>query len=144
MKNIIMIENCNELTSDDQSPGVGVDGWKPAEMLSDLLQVLETLVLSPHDGGHPSQGGSLQLLAPAGITREHYHETPAVSRQVLPVQRITKLEEPDVVLGHVVNEVPGGVDLTQSQLVMIFVVQNIHQIRIERMDVFQLGKVLQD
>merc|ERR1719219_2112225 len=109
---------------DDQSPGVGVDGWKPAEVLPDLLQVLEALVLSPHDGGHTTQGGSLQLLAP--------------------VQRVTKLEEPDVVLGHVVNEVPGGVDLTQRKLVVVFVVQNIHQIRIERMYVFQLGKVLQD
>ena len=46
--------------------------------------------------------------------------------QVSPVQRVTKLEEPDVVLGHVVNEVPGSVDLTQSKLVMIFVIQNIH------------------
>ena len=59
--------NSDELTRDDQCPGVGVDGWKPAEVLSDLLQVLEALVLSPHDGGHPSQGCPLQLLAPAGI-----------------------------------------------------------------------------
>merc|ERR1719219_3113124 len=109
---------------DDQSPGVGVDGREPTEVLPDLLQVLEALVLSPHDGRHPSQGGSLQLLTP--------------------VQRVTKLQESDVVLGHVVNEVPGSVDLTQSQLVMVFVIQNIHQIGIERMDVFQLRKVLQD
>ena len=67
-----------------------------------------------------------------------------ISDQVLPVERITKLQEPDVVLGHVVNEVPGCVCLTQSKLVVIFVIENIHQIRIERMDVFQLGKVLQD
>ena len=51
-------------TCDDQSPGVGVNGGKSAEMLSDLLQVLETLVLSPHDGRHPTQRCSLQLLAP--------------------------------------------------------------------------------
>ena len=39
---------------------------------------------------------------------------------------------------------PGCVDLTQRQLVMVFVVQNVHKISVERMDVFQLGKVLQD
>ena len=47
-------------------------------MLPHLLQVLQTLVLSPHDGGHPAQGRPLQLLAP--------------------VQRVSELEEPDIVL----------------------------------------------
>ena len=68
-------------------------------MLPHLLQVLETLILSPHDGRHPAQGSPLQLLAP--------------------VQGVTKLEKPDIVLGHIVNKMTGGVDLTQSQLVMI-------------------------
>ena len=68
-------------------------------MLPHLLQVLQTLVLSPHDGGHPAQGRPLQLLAP--------------------VQGVSELEEPHIVLGHVVNQVTGRVDLTQSQLVMI-------------------------
>ena len=68
-------------------------------MLPDLLQILQTLVLSPHDGGHPPQGRPLELLAP--------------------VQRVSELEEPDIVLGHVVDEVAGGVDLSQRQLVMV-------------------------
>ena len=68
-------------------------------MLPHLLQILQTLVLSPHDGGHPPQGRPLQLLAP--------------------VQRVSELEEPDIVLGNVVNQVTSSVDLTQSQFVMI-------------------------
>ena len=137
-----MIEAWRGLTSDDQSPGVGVDGWQPAEVLPDLLQVLQALVLPPHNGCHPTQGSSLQLLTPAGRGHDNYNEYQ--HHQVLPVQRITELQEPDVVLGHVINEVPGCVDLTQRQLVMVFVVQNVHKISVERMDVFQLGKVLQD
>ena len=68
-------------------------------MLPHLLQVLQTLVLSPHDGGHPPQGRPLELLAP--------------------VQGVSELEEPDIVLGNVVNQVTSSVDLTQSQFVMI-------------------------
>ena len=68
-------------------------------MLPDLLEVLEALILTPHDGRHAAQRRPLELLAP--------------------VQRIPELEQPHVVLGHVVDEVSGGVDLTQGQLVMI-------------------------
>ena len=64
-----------------------------------LLQIGQTLRLPLHDGGHPAQGGLLQLLAP--------------------VQAVPELEEPHVVLGHVVYQVAGRVDLPQSQLVMI-------------------------
>ena len=81
-------------TCDEESPGVGVDGGEPGEMLPDLLQVLEALVLPLHDGGHPSQGCSLELLTP--------------------VQRVSKLEEPDIVLGYTVYQVPGCVDLPKG------------------------------
>ena len=68
-------------------------------MLPDLLEVLQALVLPPHDGRHPPQRRPLQLLAA--------------------VQRVPELEQPDVVLRHVVDEVAGGVDLSQRQLVMV-------------------------
>ena len=71
---------------------VGVDGGQPAEVLPDPLEVLQALVLPPHDGRHPPQRRPLQLLAA--------------------VQRVPELEQPDVVLGHVVDEVAGGVDLS--------------------------------
>lgn len=39
-----------------------------------------------------------------------------------------------------VNQVLGDVDLTQGQFVMVFVVQHVHQISIERMDVLWGGE----
>ena len=64
-----------------------------------LLEVAEALVLPAHDGRHPPERRALQLLAP--------------------VERVAELEEPDVVLGDGVDEVPRGVDLAQRQLVVV-------------------------
>ena len=64
-----------------------------------LLEIPQALVLPPHHSCHPAQSRSLQLLAA--------------------VQRVAELEQPHVVLGHRVYQVPGSVDLTQSQLVVI-------------------------
>jgi len=38
----------------------------------------------------------------------------------------------------------GGVDLTQGQLVVVPIVQNVHQVGVEGVDVFQLRKFSQD
>ena len=89
-----------------------------------LLQVLETLILSPHDGAHSAQGRLLQLLAP--------------------VERIAKLHQPDVVLGHIINQVFSCIDLPQGQFVVILVVQDIHQISVKRMDVIKLREFIDD
>ena len=67
--------------------------------VSYLLQITQALILPPHHGRHPSQCRPLQLLAS--------------------VQRVAKLEQPHVILGHRVYQVPRGVDLTQGQLVVI-------------------------
>merc|ERR1712062_184203 len=50
-------------TNDDCS-GVGINAWQTAQMLSDLLQISQTLSLSFHYGGHTSQGSPFELLAP--------------------------------------------------------------------------------
>ena len=76
-------------------------------MLSNLLQVLQTLILPPHNRGHAPKSCSFQLLTS--------------------VQGITKLQQPDVVLGHTVNQVPGRVYLAQSQLVMVLNLQTMNK-----------------
>lgn len=43
-----------------------------------------------------------------------------------------------------IDQVPGGVQLAQSQFVMVLVVQHVHQIRIERMDIVQFREILDD
>ena len=67
--------------------------------ISYLLEISQALVLSPHHCRHPSQRRPLQLLAS--------------------VQRVAKLEQPHVILGHRVYQVPRSVDLPQGQLVVI-------------------------
>ena len=67
--------------------------------LTNLFQVLQGLVLSSHYRGHTTKSGFLQLLTS--------------------VQTVAKLDETNIILGHVLNQVASSVDLTQSQLVMI-------------------------
>ena len=74
-------------------PRVGIDGGQPSQMLSHLLQVLQALVLPLHYGTHPTHGRLLQLLAP--------------------VQRVTILHKPDVILCYVIDKVLGSVYLPQ-------------------------------
>ncbi len=87
---------------------------------TDLLQVPKALILSFHDGAHTTEGRAFQLLAA--------------------IERITKLEQSNVVLGHVIDEVSGSVDLTQGQLVVVPVIEHIHEIGVKGMDIVELRK----
>lgn len=93
-------------------------------MLTNLLQVSQALSLPLHDCRHPSESSSLELLAS--------------------VKRIAVLEKPDIILGNVINEMPCRVQLAQGELVMVLVVEDIHQVRIERMDIFQFRELAQN
>lgn len=43
-----------------------------------------------------------------------------------------------------IDQVSGGVELAERQFVMVLVVQHVHQIGVEGMDVVELGEVLDD
>ena len=107
--------------ADEDGASVGVNGGQPCEVLPHLLQVLQTLILPFHDSAHPTQRGPLQLLAA--------------------VERVAELHETDVVARYVVDEVLGRVDLAQRQLVVVLVVQDVHEVGVERVYVVQLGKL---
>ena len=81
-------------STDKQCPGIWVNGRQTGEMLPDLLQILKTLRLPLHDGGHATQGCLLELLAA--------------------VQGVTVLEKADIIFGDIVNQMQGNVDLTKS------------------------------
>lgn len=51
------------VSADDESTGVGVDGWETTEMLSHLLEVDERIFQTLADGGHATQGGALEVFA---------------------------------------------------------------------------------
>ena len=44
-----------------------------------------------------------------------------------PVQAVTELEQSDIVFGYLVNEMSRCAELTEGKLVVILVVQNVHQ-----------------
>lgn len=63
----------------------------------------------------PSKGGLFKLLAP--------------------IQRVTKLQESAIIFCNLINEMASCVYLTKSQFVMVLVVQDVHQIRVEGVDI---------
>jgi len=65
--------------------------------------------------GVPAEARTLELLAP--------------------VQRVAILEQPQVVLGDVVHLVARRVDLAERELVVVAVVQDVHQVAVERVHV---------
>ena len=93
-------------------------------MLANLLEVGEGILLATHDRGHstdlskgegdgckcdysPTEGSPLELLAA--------------------VHAVTELEQADVVLRHLVDQVSCCPQLSQSKLVVVLVVQHVHQ-----------------
>ncbi len=93
-------------------------------MLTDLFEVSERILLALHDGGHTTKGCTLELLAS--------------------VERVTELDETNVVLGDLLDEVLSGVELTKSKLVVVLIVENIEKRGDERVKVVHDGKLLED
>lgn len=77
-------------------------------MLPDLLEICQGVLLPLHDGGHSTKSGPLELLAS--------------------VQRITELEQSNVIFGDLRDEMTGSIELTKRELVVVLVVQDIQQV----------------
>ena len=103
------------VTADQERTGVGVDRGQTRDVLSDLLEVGEGILLSLHDRSHSTESGLLELFTS--------------------VKRVTELEQSDVVLRDLRDEVSGGVELTQSKLVVVLVVQDVQEGGEERVQV---------
>jgi len=54
------------------------------------------------------------------------------------------LEAPQEALGYLCNDVPICVDLTQGKFVVILVVEHVEEITIERVDIIQSRKLIDD
>ena len=93
-------------------------------MLPHLLQVLKTLVLSLHDGAHAPESSTFQLLTP--------------------IEGVAKLHQSHVVFCHVVDEMFGSVYLTKSQLVVVLIVQDVHEVGVERVNLVKSRKFVQN
>mmetsp|Transcript_3081 Transcript_3081/g.6284 ORF Transcript_3081/g.6284 Transcript_3081/m.6284 type:complete len:211 (-) Transcript_3081:382-1014(-) len=108
----------------DQGPSGRVNRRQPGEMLPDFLKVRQRRLELLHRSAHTSQTCSLEHLAL--------------------VCRVCVLQQTDVVLRDVVDDVAYSRNLAESQLVVIPVIQDIAEVRVEGMDVVESGKFLQD
>lgn len=111
-------------TSHQESLRVGVDGGQTRHMLTNLLEVRKRTSELLASRGHTTQRSALQLFAP--------------------VQRITVLQKANVVTTDVVRHVAHSADLSECYLVVITVVENVHQVTVEGMNVIHAGEVLEN
>lgn len=108
-----------------------------------LLQVFQALFLSFDNRAHSSQSSTFQLLAAVQrITVLHqahvvFSNTAETMKQEVSYQPTTQVENQRNKCSLLVNQILGNINLPQSQLVVIFVIENVHQICIKRMDVLK-------
>jgi len=93
-------------------------------VLTDLLEVGKGVLLATHNGGHTTESSLLELLAA--------------------VERVTELEETNIVLGDLRDEVTSSRDLAEGKLVVVLVVENVKQAREERVKVVEDGELGED
>mmetsp|Transcript_7346 Transcript_7346/g.8827 ORF Transcript_7346/g.8827 Transcript_7346/m.8827 type:complete len:333 (-) Transcript_7346:321-1319(-) len=92
--------------SDDQSARIGVDRGQSAQMLAHFLQVAQTGFQLFDQRAGTTKSGSLELLGA--------------------IKRISILQKTHVVIGDVVTDGFGLVDVAEGELVMISVVEHVH------------------
>mmetsp|Transcript_38297 Transcript_38297/g.114685 ORF Transcript_38297/g.114685 Transcript_38297/m.114685 type:complete len:752 (-) Transcript_38297:278-2533(-) len=111
-------------SAQQQSPGGRIQGGEAGHVLPHLLQIGQTRLLTLEDRAHPSQGGALEALAT--------------------VEGIAVLDHPDHIAADGVAQGAGGVDLSEGELVVIAIVQDVGQVGIEGMDIREAGKIVED
>ena len=112
------------VAGDDDRARHRVDRRQTHHVLAHLLEVLERALLAHEHRAHPSERRALQRLAP--------------------VQRVAVLEQLDIIAADAIDELSRDVHLAESELVMVAVVEDVDQVRVERVDVVQPREVRQD
>lgn len=111
-----------------------------------LLQIFQALFLPFDNGAHPAQSSTFQLFA--AVQRiPVLHQAHVVLRNAAGTAEKEVMQQPTSQVQNwrqkqslLVNQILGNVNLSQSQLVVIFVVQNVHQICIKRMNILRQKK----
>lgn len=112
------------VAADDQSSGVGVNRGQTTQMLADLVEVHQRVLEALDEGSHATEGGTLELLAL--------------------IQRLAILEKADIISGDGLDQVLGRRHLAEGDSEMVGIVEGVEQILVERMDILQSGKALED
>lgn len=95
------------VAADEERAGGRVDLRETRHVLSDLLEVCQGVLLALHDRRHAAERRLLQLLAA--------------------VQRVTELDQAAVVLADLNDEVARSVQLAESELVVVLVVEDVKE-----------------
>jgi hypothetical protein len=111
-------------TTDDQGSGIGIDRGQTVQMLSNLLQEFQSILLTLQDGGHSTEGSPLELLGT--------------------VQTVGELEQTKIVLGDLIDQVTSLIELTEGDLPVLLVVEDVEEVHQERMQVFEDGEFGED
>lgn len=93
-------------------------------MLTNLVKVEERILESAANGGHSSQGGTLELLALE--------------------ERLCIFEETDVIARHNLDQMLCGRELTEGDSEMVCIVQSIEEILVEWVDILKAREPVQD
>jgi len=76
-------------------------------MLTDLFEIGERILLSPHNSRHPTESSTFELFAA--------------------VERVAEFQETDIVFCDLVDEVTSSAELAEGEFVVVFVVEDVHE-----------------
>ena len=136
------------VSTDDQRSRVGVDGGETRDMLSDLFEVGQGFLLTTHNRGHSEVRtqdsiASAPVLLLGSSSRNNLRYPPSergLLQLLASIQTISKLQQPDVILADLVDQVPRRVQLTEGELVMVLVVQDVEEGGQEGVEVLWTGQ----
>jgi hypothetical protein len=97
--------------------------------LTDLLQIGEWIFLALHDGSHAVEW-SIHVRSRHGLGSRAGRDSPTESsllELLASEQTIAEFNETAVVLADLNDQVAGRVELTQSELVVVLVVQDVEE-----------------
>mgnify|MGYP001592418646 FL=1 len=106
-------------------------------MLADLLEVRERVLLATHNGGHA--GGPIDelLVTSLGLNEGHSPTERGLLELLAPVETVSELEQTAVVFADRDNQVAARVELSERELVVVLVVEDVEQAREERVEVLR-------
>ena len=112
------------VTSDNQCSCIRVDLRKTSHVLTDLLQIAQRRLQLFQQCAYTTERSFLELLGT--------------------VESIGVLQQSHVIIGDVVNDGLGLVDVPECELVVILIVENVHEIGIEGVNVVQFREPIND
>lgn len=130
------------VSANEESTGGGVDGGETGHVLANLLEVGERILLATHDGSHAEESRKVSLRVRPKLNpspRIHGNSDSPTEGSLLELlaaeERVSELDEAAVVLADRNDQVASSVELSESELVVVLVVEDVEKRRKERVKV---------